>query len=90
MSFTLTSFPAGGDLASKSVAMLNPLLQQLLVKGPFVHAGSGTAEVVVACLSAMTGEASRGMMAAKAAEPRDSQQATCLSSIVTIGQEGSE
>jgi hypothetical protein len=46
---TVLATPAGGALASKSVAMLNPLLQQFLVKGPFVQAESGT-WVEVACL----------------------------------------
>ncbi len=45
--FTVTVFPAGGNLASKSVAILKPLLQHALVKGPLVHAASGAREVVV-------------------------------------------
>lgn len=46
--FTVTVLPAGGNLASKSVAILKPLLQHALVKGPLVHAASGAREVVVA------------------------------------------
>lgn len=34
--------PVLGFLVSKSVAILNPLPQQALVKGPFVQAGSAT------------------------------------------------
>jgi hypothetical protein len=41
--------PFGGDLASKSVLIENPLFQQALVVGPLVQTGSAT-RVVVACL----------------------------------------
>jgi hypothetical protein len=44
----VTVFPAGGDFASKSVEILKPFAQQLLVKGPFVHAPSATRDVELA------------------------------------------
>jgi hypothetical protein len=58
---TVTVVPSGGALASKSVAILYPLLQQLRVRGPFVHAPS--------CLSVREA----GMALANASEPADSQ-----------------
>lgn len=38
----MTVLPVVGNLVSKSVAILKPLLQQLRVSGPLVHAASAT------------------------------------------------
>jgi hypothetical protein len=73
---TVTVFPAGGALASKSVAILKPLLQQFLVRGPFVQALSGALVDVVAWRSTTTGAAFFGIAPARAIDPSDSQQAT--------------
>lgn len=86
---TVTSFPAGGALASKSVEMLKPLLQQFLVFGPLVHWPSGTEDEVEACLSTSTREGSSlvtsfGMMAPRASDPMDRKVVTLLSSMVNV------
>lgn len=85
----MTSFPAGGDLASKSVAILKPLLQQFLVFGPLVHWPSGTDDGVDACLSTSTREGSSlvtpfGMIAPRANDPMDKKAATLRSSIAKV------
>lgn len=76
--------PAGGDFASKSVAILKPLLQQFLVNGPLVQAESGTL-VVVACLSTKAGVPSCGIALAEQSETSASQLAALKKSIMNGG-----
>lgn len=59
----MTVVPSGGDLASKSVAILYPSTQQLRVRAVFVHAPSDT------CLSVRE----VGIALAIASEPADIQ-----------------
>jgi len=73
----VTVVPSGGAFASKSVAMLNPLLQQLRVRGPFVHAPSGAVWDEVACRASTktrVGGSARGIVAPKASDPKASKE----------------
>jgi hypothetical protein len=72
---TGTVVPSGGAFASKSVAILKPLLQQLRVRGPFVHAPSGAGDAEVACLPTSTrvGGSARGRVAPRANGPKTNQ-----------------
>ena len=70
----MTSTPLGGDFASKSVAIVYPLLQQCRVRAELVHSPSGTGEAELACLGTRirVGGSARG--SAKATDAKASQE----------------